>query len=414
MGFLSRLFDPGKDDRAAGIAASREGALRDFNIQGGLFGASRQGQNFNINVDPRLQQVQGQLLQQAGGQQGPNPLFSQFQGASQGIQQGLGQFGIGQNFAGGPFDPNRSISRGLNRAAFQQLGAAQQGIGQIANQQLGLLRDQARPFEQEAMGRLNQQLFGSGQGAVTGSAQQELGGGRLAQAFGRGLGQADVARQLQATGFAQQQQQNQFANARALFGQTQGIQNQGFAQAFQGNQFNAGLLGQQQGINQQIFQAGLGSQQQGFGQQLQALNAATGINQQGLAAFQTGLGAEVARSNAQLGVGGNIQTAAASTPTPFADIVGGLAGGLAQNSTFAFSDERLKDNLMELMDEPATGLKIYSWDWNDEARRVGADKQPPVGLIAQQVQEKFPKAVRTVKGFLAIDYNELHELTGAV
>ena len=70
------------------------------------------------------------------------------------------------------------------------------------------------------------------------------------------------------------------------------------------------------------------------------------------------------------------------------------------------------ENIKELMDENATGLKIYSWEWNQEARRQGAHKVPPVGLIAQHVQEKYPEAVSELRGYLVINYDKLHDLVG--
>ena len=70
------------------------------------------------------------------------------------------------------------------------------------------------------------------------------------------------------------------------------------------------------------------------------------------------------------------------------------------------SDERLKENV-EYYDT-IKGVKYYTWDWNAEGKRVGADKYPSFGVIAQQVQRKYPKAVTVDKnGYLMVNYGEI-------
>lgn len=70
------------------------------------------------------------------------------------------------------------------------------------------------------------------------------------------------------------------------------------------------------------------------------------------------------------------------------------------------SDERLKENI-EYYDT-IKGVKYYTWDWNTEGKRVGADKYPSFGVIAQQVQRKYPKAVTVDKnGYLMVNYGEI-------
>jgi hypothetical protein len=70
------------------------------------------------------------------------------------------------------------------------------------------------------------------------------------------------------------------------------------------------------------------------------------------------------------------------------------------------SDERLKENI-EYYDT-IKGVKYYTWDWNSEGKRVGADKHPGFGVIAQQVQKKYPKAVSVGEdGYLMVNYGEI-------
>ena len=51
------------------------------------------------------------------------------------------------------------------------------------------------------------------------------------------------------------------------------------------------------------------------------------------------------------------------------------------------------------------GVKVYTWTWNEEAKRIGADLTPPFGVIAQEVQETYPDAVRADEnGYLQVNY----------
>lgn len=70
------------------------------------------------------------------------------------------------------------------------------------------------------------------------------------------------------------------------------------------------------------------------------------------------------------------------------------------------SDERLKENI-EYYDT-IKGVKYYTWNWNREGLRVGADKYPTFGVIAQEVQKKHPKAVTVGEdGYLMVNYGEI-------
>ena len=70
------------------------------------------------------------------------------------------------------------------------------------------------------------------------------------------------------------------------------------------------------------------------------------------------------------------------------------------------SDKRLKENI-EYYDT-IKGVKYYTWDWNREGLRVGADKYPSFGVIAQEVQKKHPKAVTVGEdGYLMVNYGEI-------
>jgi hypothetical protein len=79
---------------------------------------------------------------------------------------------------------------------------------------------------------------------------------------------------------------------------------------------------------------------------------------------------------------------AANTKTQAAGAIGGLLA--------AFSDARLKDNIVELF--PIGPLMWCEWDWNQPIN------QPACGFIAQQVQEYIPDAVIEEDGYLKVMY----------
>lgn len=75
---------------------------------------------------------------------------------------------------------------------------------------------------------------------------------------------------------------------------------------------------------------------------------------------------------------------------------------LAQLGALAFSDERLKENLVKV-GKLDNGLNIYIGNYKEE---TGLDTKSQLFLIAQEVQKVKPEAVREVNGFLAVDYME--------
>lgn len=91
-------------------------------------------------------------------------------------------------------------------------------------------------------------------------------------------------------------------------------------------------------------------------------------------------------------------------------MLGGLmqAGGMA---LAAFSDKRLKENVIELPGKYAKlGLKSYRWKWNSAAEELGLFGEAE-GVIAQEVLKEYPGAVfKTMSGFWAVDYGTLDQL----
>ncbi len=85
----------------------------------------------------------------------------------------------------------------------------------------------------------------------------------------------------------------------------------------------------------------------------------------------------------------------------FGGQLAGLAGGIF------FSDERLKENIMELGQIGDMGL--CEWDWIPQTKGTVIAECPNVGFIAQEVRDKHPEFVREESGWLMVDYEGLIE-----
>ena len=202
----------------------------------------------------------------------------------------------------------------------------------IADRQLGLLRQAAAPQEQQAQRSFIQDLYGSGRGAVTGAVGDEgsMGGGRLAAAFGQGLGRADLDRQVQA-----QEMGINSANAsegllKSAFGRF--MDSSQFAQDSNTNAFNRtrGMLTQGRGFAAE--DAGLPAQIAQMFAQLgnTGTGAALDMGQYGLAGQNAALNVASAGANARIGSGQNVANFMGTrSSTPALSAVSNLFGGMA-------------------------------------------------------------------------------------
>ena len=85
----------------------------------------------------------------------------------------------------------------------------------------------------------------------------------------------------------------------------------------------------------------------------------------------------------------------------------GTAASLGQ-AFGAFSDKRLKKNVTPLAQ--VNGVNYYTWEWNDEAKAIGAGDMPRSGVIADELQKIHPDLVfRGDDGYLRVDYAGLNE-----
>jgi len=182
-------------------------------------------------------------------------------------------FGDFQNASQNPF------LAGLGQSLGQQGGDILSGMGgfdQAFDTTLGRLRESAQPFEDRAFRNLQQRQFSTGQMGTSGGALQT-------EAFARGLGQADLQRQIQAGGEARAQQASDLGLGVGLLGAGSGVQS--LQDQLLGTAFNR--FGQAADLSRALTQD-IGTQagrQQLFGSNLFNLGTASQLFPQ---EFQTG------------------------------------------------------------------------------------------------------------------------------
>lgn len=108
-------------------------------------------------------------------------------------------------------------------------------------------------------------------------------------------------------------------------------------------------------------------------------------------------------------IGGMGGTTTGTQQTPGTSMFNSLVGGAqAAGSIYsAFSDVRLKKNI-KFDTETDDGIKLYTWDWTDEAYDL-VGNQSTYGVLAQEVIKTHPEAVSVDdSGYLKVDYSKLH------
>lgn len=75
-------------------------------------------------------------------------------------------------------------------------------------------------------------------------------------------------------------------------------------------------------------------------------------------------------------------------------------GVLSWFKVFGFSDVRLKENIVFTGDHSPRGFRVYSFNFIGDNTRM-------IGVMAQEVAEADPSAVREVCGFLQVDYSKV-------
>jgi hypothetical protein len=98
-------------------------------------------------------------------------------------------------------------------------------------------------------------------------------------------------------------------------------------------------------------------------------------------------------------------TTTAQTQVPaWQQLLGGLLGGAAMAAKFMPSDARVKENRIKV-GALHDGTPVYAFNY------VG-DAKPRIGLLAQDVEQRRPDAVREVNGVKSVDYGKAAEFSG--
>lgn len=292
----------------------------------------------------------------------------------------------------------------------QDAGTTGAGItASLAGQQAGLYGQQAglqgNLGSQLANMSQNQGQFGAG---LVNNLGQNVAGLR------QGLGTSEAGALGSAGGNIANLQNQLGGNAANVFGNTSnnlaGLRSQAGQQvAGQLNQQTSGLSNNQLALGQML--AGLDTN---TASQLANLLTSGGTagsqNQMNLATLlanlATGQGSnlsqiQIGQGNAQ--AGGTVGSAAGAREGAGAAIpvIGNVLGSLFS------SDERLKDNITPLADGP---VGLFAWTWK-HIKEIPEQLRGSwsIGVIAQEVQQKFPECVVERDGFLAVDYSKLSQ-----
>jgi hypothetical protein len=294
------------------------------------------------------------------------------QAASQGanLQQAASQFGAGAaNTAGlqNAMASNQASQFGsgaANQAASTNM-AAQNAAGQFganSQNQMTLSNMGAQNAAGQFGASAQNQMGLSNMGALNSASQYNANNAMSAQ-------QQNIANQMQAQGMRM--------GAGAQLGQ---LGNQAFntGQTLQQGQMQQGLM--QQGLQQALIDAARG-QYAGYAN---APNAA-------LAAPLAALGQTPNQST----------TTSSKQPGLFDYLTLGAtaAGGL--------SDTRLKTDIKPI--GAYKGINLYTWNWNDEGKRIADPAQPTTGVMAQELRKTHPHLVKAGSdGYLRVNYAGLN------
>ncbi len=326
---------------------------------------AEKGTGYNLNTKPYEKNVQGYM-------DAMGTMNKDFHAATQGNYFG----GMDRSYAAAGDDLNASLAA---------RGIANAGVGA------------------KAMGDLSQQKARSG---------SEMG----VQAYQDALGQSDNVRN------------NQLANEHSRFGNL--VNNAGSIRSSLASRANAAAaaaasranaaMAAQTAANRLSFdqdnamfnnslkvnQNGISNlnQYSSFGQNVQN-NGNTMLNNSGNS--YGSLGQQAGQTGYGIGGLGNSYNSSMNQSQAQADqgkgsMLGGIAGGVGS----FFSDRNLKDNIQKIGE--LGDLNLYTWDWN-EAGKMIAGTTPPIGVIAQEVQEIYPQFVILDEdsGFLKVLYEDL-------
>lgn len=377
-------------------------------LGGGLFADPGMQQAWMSN-DIAGAQAQANQASQLSAMPGMDPSVQNFFNLGQQLGQGLD-----------PRSP-QDQSGGMMQQLWDQGMANQFAAGDtdaLYNRELNTMRQAAQPAMDRQFNQMQNRLHSMGMLGSTGGGEQMRG---LLEA----QGQQDLGFQQNAFNRAATQSQlmsnlglQQTAQGSGLLSQNIGAHQNTLQNIMAANQLGgaaqsrlfqnqlAGIQNQQSAGNQRLqnalnlFGVGQGAQNMGFNQAMQANQAIQGMNQFGLTGILGLLNAEAGR----IGATGQHAQALGQVGQNQGGFLGGIMGGIGD----LFSDERLKNNV-KLVGTDEAGVNWYTWEWNSQAKLLGADKVAPFGVIAQEIQKQgFDHAVTTdPSGFLKVNYDML-------
>ena len=142
----------------------------------------------------------------------------------------------------------------------------------------------------------------------------------------------------------------------------------------------------------------LQSQLAGLGAQMQAGEAARMLNQARkdvpyqdyLAAMQYPL----TQFGVLTGAAGAIPTGYGTTTQTtggFGPMLGAIGSAGKGLGAMGFSDVRLKENIQKIGSR--NGVDLYTWEWSEKAKSMGAESMPATGVIAQEIEADYPQHI---------------------
>ena len=334
--------------------------------QQGLFGLSRRA------TEEAQRQIESARAAELGGMTGQA-------GLTRGLMQSL--------------SPEQARSVELQRQAAERAQGLESEFQATSQPYTGMFGTMA----QEAFARRGtlspeEQRMSQQQAREASVASGRLGGNAAIAAEIQNREAAKAARRQEAVsmgGLAQQQMMQTEAQRAALRGEAQAA-GQGLYGLAQGFYTSPGLaLLSQQPLSYQTGQGMLGLGMGGMKQGTPGLiNPDMGLNL-GAAERQNALNASAAT-----------QQARASYSSGLFGGLGGLAQGVGTAAAaaipFMMSDKRLKTDI-EKVGKTNAGLPIYTYKYK-------GDNKTQMGVMAQDVEKKTPKAVKEVGGFKAVNY----------
>ena len=249
------------------------------------------------------------------------------------------------------------------------------------------------------------------------AAQADIGYSMQAQTLNQRAAEAAAARE-QAARAGNMAAANQFAAQQAQLEQQAGLANQQAILSAAGiRATGAAGLGATAGQQLQSQLAGLGAQTAAGEAQRALAQAQLDVPYQDyLAAMQYPL----TQFGVLTGTAGAIPQGYGTTTTREGGLgytlsaLGSAGQGLgAMGVTFPFSDISLKKNIKKV--GQINDINLYRWDWNEEAKSIGADQYPSTGVIAQEVEAKYPEHVIIDEtGYRRVNYTGLYSDLGGI